>query len=109
MQKVINLESPRTGKAVANQFVIREEGRGALGNFIWREVFQSYDSVIATMTKWEDGTSDIVLDPVYWDYSNTTRKYLYQFMRSHGIVIDSRKDVLKAIDAKRFKLEDLNR
>ena len=35
---------------VPNQFLIKEEGRGALGNFIRRETFQSYDSIIDDRT-----------------------------------------------------------
>lgn len=108
MQKVFNLESPRTNKPVANQFVIHEEGRGALGNFTWRKTFQSYESVIATATRWEDGTKNIVLDPVYWDYSLTTRKYLYQFLRGIGVIVLSRADMLKQIEDGAFKLENLN-
>jgi len=34
----------KKGRAVPNQFIITDEGRGALGNFDTREVFQSYDS-----------------------------------------------------------------
>ena len=40
------------GVAVKNQFIIEEEGRGALGNFIKRTTFQSYDSIIAVKTVW---------------------------------------------------------
>ena len=49
--KVSNMQSSN-GHKVANQFIITEEGRGALGNFETRETFQSYESVIAVRTVW---------------------------------------------------------
>jgi len=45
-----------SGKPIPNQFLITEEGRGALGNFIIRKTFQSYKSIIAIITIWEDTT-----------------------------------------------------
>jgi hypothetical protein len=46
--KVYNIRSRHfNGREVPNQFIIEDEGRGANGNFIKREVFQSYQSVIA--------------------------------------------------------------
>ena len=54
------------GNPAKNQFVIMEEG-GA-------ETFQSYHTLIAR--KIGGGT---YLAP-NWDYSNTTRRYLYQFL-----------------------------
>uniref|UniRef100_A0A6M3LYH3 Uncharacterized protein n=1 Tax=viral metagenome TaxID=1070528 RepID=A0A6M3LYH3_9ZZZZ len=47
--KVRNMTG-RTGRAVANQFIIETEGQGALGSFLKREVFQSYGSVIVVRT-----------------------------------------------------------
>ena len=58
--KVANIIN-KNNRAVLNQFIITEEGRGANGNFIRRETFQSYDSIIAVRTVWPDRT-DIVLD-----------------------------------------------
>ena len=37
--RVENMQSPRSGRDVPNQFVITEHGRGALGNFDIRETF----------------------------------------------------------------------
>jgi hypothetical protein len=66
--KVRQMHSPRSGNAVANQFVIRtSEG----------QYFQSYTSVIAFIPI--DG-SPVQLDGYYWDYSRTTSKYLNQFL-----------------------------
>ena len=76
--KVSNMTSSR-GNAVPNQFVITTEGRGSLGNFTKREVFQSYESIIAEITVWPDGQTRILLDADKWDYSSTTSKYRNQF------------------------------
>lgn len=100
--KVQNMESPRTGKPVANQFIITEEGRGALGNFIYRKTFQSYESVIAEITKWEDETR-VVLDERYWDYSSTTSKYRNKFLG------ESTKETKAKINSGEYKLADLNK
>jgi len=58
----------RTGREVANQIIITEEGRGSLGNFITIETFQSHNTVIAVKTVWKDDTT-IELDINSWDYS----------------------------------------
>jgi len=50
---VENMTSSR-GNAVPNQFILTEEGRGALGNFKTRETFQSYKSTIAVVIRWDD-------------------------------------------------------
>lgn len=76
--KVQNMKSVN-GKEVPNQFIISEEGRGANGNFIKKEVFQSYASVIVERIVWSDRI-DITLDKDFWDYSTTTGKYRNQFL-----------------------------
>ncbi len=76
--KVRNMKSPR-GNIVPNQFIITTEGRGALGNFTKREVFQSYETTIAVRTVWPDGPTETELDRDKWDYSNITSKYRNQF------------------------------
>ena len=76
--KVSNMTSSR-GNAVPNQFVITTEGRGALGNFTTRKVFQSYNSIIAEITVWPDTPPRILFDSDKWDYSRTTSKYRNQF------------------------------
>lgn len=50
--KVQNMTNAN-GKAVPNQFIIRIDSPSIYGNFLWREVFQSYNSVIAIKTKWD--------------------------------------------------------
>lgn len=71
------------GNPAANQFVIRTKKA---------TYFQSYKSVVCKL----DGMN-IVLS-TYWDYSNTTRKHLYIFLRENGYYnLSSAKDVRKAI------------
>ena len=41
--------------------------------------FQSYQSVVAKIDK-----NNKVIVSSYWDYSQTTRKYLYNFLRMYG-------------------------
>ena len=53
--KVENMQN-NSGRAIPNQFIIEDEGRGALGNFLSRRVFQSYESVIVKITTWPDKT-----------------------------------------------------
>jgi hypothetical protein len=99
--KVKNMESSRSGRAVANQFIITDEGRGALGNFTSRQVFQSYDSIIARVTRWPDCVKT-ELDETYWNYSRTTTKYLCQFLGMNT------KQIKEKIESGAFKLADLN-
>jgi hypothetical protein len=86
--KVSNFISPKTGREVPNQFVIRDNGT---------EWFQSYQSIIG---KWEDGT--IYLDEYYWDYSKTTIKY-----RNLWLGLTSQ-EVKIAINKGEIKLANLN-
>lgn len=65
--KVRNMESPRTGRPVANQFIIFDDNK---------LVFQSYDSMIVT---WEKSTSTITFGR-NWNYSVTTSKYRNEFL-----------------------------
>lgn len=71
--KVSNLKSSN-GNSVANQYVIES------GDKI---MFQSYNSMIAEVM---NGT--IYLDPVYYNYSKTTSKYLYRFLNMNKKQID---------------------
>ena len=108
--KLQNMKSPN-GKEVPNQFIISEEGRGANGNFIKKEVFQSYQSVIVERIFWREEdvkgfgsgkTVDITLDENFWDYSTTTGKYRNQFL-GEGI-----EETRKKIVSGEYKLANLN-
>lgn len=100
--KIQNMTSSR-GNKVANQFILTEEGRGALGNFTYRETFQSYNSVIAVRTRWPDKEVEVKLDARYWDYSTTTGKYRNQFLG------ETKAETQKKIDAGIYKLANLNK
>lgn len=89
--KVENLTSPRSGREVANQFIITD----ADGNHF----FQSYRSVIAV--KYRE-TGNIALDSRYWDYSVTTGKYRNQFLG------ESKVETQRKIDAGEYQLINLN-
>ena len=71
MMKVENMTSERSGREVANQFIITD-GRKTL--------FQSYDSPIVEI----DRIANIITVYKYWDYSTTTGKYRNQFMSNEG-------------------------
>lgn len=79
VQQLIN----DNGNPAANQFVIKTKKA---------TYFQSYDSVVCKL----DGIN-IVLS-MDWEYSNTTRKHLYIFLRQNGYYnLSSAKDIRKAI------------
>lgn len=71
MLKVRNMTSPRTGREVANQFVI-ENGDVTL--------FQSYRSPIVEIDR-NTRTIRVYED---WNYSRTTSKYRNQFLDEQG-------------------------
>ena len=82
------------GNPAANQFIIKTKKA---------TYFQSYDSVVCKL----DGVN-IVLS-TDWDYSNTTRKHLYMFMRQNGYYnLSSAKEVRKAISEGRVTLKKVS-
>ena len=82
------------GNPAANQFIIKTKKA---------TYFQSYDSVVCKL----DGVN-IVLS-TNWDYSNTTRKHLYMFMRQNGYYnLSSAKEVRKAISEGRVTLKKVS-
>jgi hypothetical protein len=94
MVKVQNITSERSGEAVRNQFIIK------VGNATY---FQSYETMIA---KTEPGKTTLIRGA--WDYSCTTSKYLYQFLRDYCGYwnICSKKDILKAVKDGEFEIVD---
>ena len=79
VQQLIN----NNGNPAANQLIIKTKKA---------TYFQSYNSVVRKL----DGIN-IVLS-MNWDYSNTTRKHLYMFLRQYGYYnLSSANDVRKAI------------
>jgi hypothetical protein len=108
LYKVRNMASLR-GFTIPNQFILTATG-GILGNFESREIFQSYDSIIAVKTLWpleavqsiNRPILEVQLDKTYWDYSKTTGKYRNIFLG------ESKKETQAKIDSGEYKLEDLN-
>jgi hypothetical protein len=86
--KVKQMTSSRSGRPVANQFIIYT---------IEGEYFQSYDSVIAF-----DNNGKITLDNNTWDYSRTTSKYRNEFL-GEGIA-----ETRAKIKSGEYILADLN-
>ena len=87
MVKVMPLRSGRSGRPVANQFEIMVDSHA---------YFQSYRTIIA-----RKGPEGLTLDPE-WDYSNTTRRYLYAWTGRN------RRDILAGIANGSIKIELLN-
>ena len=87
--KVENCKSTRSGKAIANQFII------TLQNGI--KIFQSYNTIIAIKANGET-----YLDYERWDYSNTTSRYRKEFLG------EDTKTTRNKIDQGKYILEYLN-
>lgn len=88
--KVKNMQSDRSGRSVANQFIV-ETANG--------DYFQSYDSMIA----FRSNTGKVTLDEHYWNYSVTTEKYRNQFLGED--IAETRKKIASGD----YDLADLNR
>ena len=71
MMRVANMISPRSGRPVANQFIITDCGR---------TLFQSYESPIVEIN-FDNLTITVYPD---YDYSATTAKYRNEFMSEQG-------------------------
>lgn len=99
--KVHNLESPRSGKPVANQFVIKMQGSFGAEDYHF-DVFQSYDTVIAVIdyTKYP---REVKLDKDDWNYSTTTSKYRNIFLG------ETTKETKAKIASGEYILADLNK
>lgn len=85
--RVSNLESPRSDKPVANQFVIED------GSTEW---FQSYRTMIAKKT---GATYTISKN---YNYSVTTSRYFNQWLRSFGFNDSDIKTLKKWLDKSDF-------
>lgn len=82
------------GNPAANQFIIKTKKA---------TYFQSYNSVVCKL----DGIN-IVLS-MNWDYSNTTRKHLYMFMRQYGYYgLTSARAIRNAIKYKTVTLKKVS-
>lgn len=81
--KVYNLVG-NSGRAVANQFVIKDDNR---------KVFQSYDSTIVEC-EYTDTQCNIIIG-YDWDYSRTTTKYLKMFLMDEIGLTDEEVEQIK--------------
>ena len=80
--KIENLTSAK-GNNIANQFKVTTNGK---------TFFKSYQSVVASVDKMT-GKVELYKD---WDYSKTTRKYLYKFLGEYGRKELSNKKAIEA-------------
>lgn len=88
--RVENMVSPRSGRKVANQFIIRNH------NTI---TFQSYQSVICEIRGAGLGYDNVVVFGKDWNYSTTTAKYRNQFLKDNSLgCLASRGAINKAIE-----------
>jgi len=86
---VVPMLSPRSGKPVANQCIMRD---------VNGETFQSYGTNIAKRY-WHTGK--VILDPA-WDYSSTTGKYRNIFLG------EQKGETQRKIDSGEYELDNLN-
>ena len=84
----------KNGRAIPNQFIIKDEGNDGTVDIIY---FQSYESIIVKIT-----SSETLLDETYWNYSKTTAKYRNQFLG------ETTKETEKLIKDGVYKLVNLN-
>lgn len=91
--KVTQMKSPRSGNAVANQFIIKD------GHI---KYFQSYDSIIVKIENPDTAHPIVTLDQKYWNYSVTTSKYRNIFLGENYA------ETAKKINDGTYKLADLN-
>ena len=91
--KISNLESPKSGRPVANQFEVL--GIDKYGNSF--RIFQSYNSVIVYISG-----GNVYLDKHYWNYSNTTTKYRNIFLG------ETTQETKRKIKSGEYTLTDLN-
>ena len=87
---ITNLINDR-GNAVRNQFIITE------GN---TTTFQSYNSRVCEIVKpCGMGFDTLVRFGCDWDYSQTTAKHLYSFLRQNGLeILASKQAIEEAIE-----------
>ena len=87
------------GNAVKNQFIITERNTIA---------FQSYNSRVCEIVKpCGMGFEALVRFGCDWDYSQTTAKHLYSFLRQNGLeILASKQAIEEAIDRGHARLDE---
>jgi len=86
--KVENVKNNK-GSSVKNQIIITNDDG---------QYFQSYDSIIA----FKSNENDVILDKMYWNYSNTTSRYLSLFLN------ESTKRIREKLNTGVYILDNLN-
>ena len=93
MMKVQNMTSPKTGREVANQFIIEDTDNEIT-------VFQSYQSTIIEI----DRNNLVITVHENWNYSSTTSKYRNKFMDDEGFYeLANKKDFEKYMEVGTYK------
>tara|TARA_Y100000401_G_scaffold109195_1_gene105183 strand:- start:1124 stop:1465 length:342 start_codon:yes stop_codon:yes gene_type:complete len=113
MQKTIKVyqHTNQKGRPVANHFIINENTKNKYCN-----TFQSYNTTICKVTTQtqinQETKTNIILDKNALNYSITTSKHLYNFLRSFTCLgvpyINPRKRILQAIKNKEIQTKNLN-
>lgn len=113
MQKTIKVyqHTNQKGRPVANHFIINENTKNKYCN-----IFQSYNTTICKVTTQtqinKETKTNIILDKNALNYSITTSKHLYTFLRSFTCLgvpyINPRKRILEAIKNKEIQTKNLN-
>ena len=95
---IANLINDR-GNAVRNQFIITEGNTTA---------FQSYSSRVCEIVKpCGMGFDALVRFGRDWDYSQTTAKHLYSFLRQNGLeILASKQAIEEAIERGHARLDE---
>lgn len=84
MIKIYNMQNPRTGREIPNQFIIHVDNK---------VIFQSYRSTIISI----DFDAKVIEVYPDWDYSTTTGKYRNQFLNDYFYSISNKKSLEKAL------------
>ena len=98
MIKAKNIISDR-GNPITNQIIITEEKK----NYVKKEIFQSYDSIIVVKEYMPLKTTFVYLDEYYWNYSRTTSKYRNIFLN------ETTEETKRKIKNGIYKLANLNK
>lgn len=102
VENLINANNNRT----TNQFIITITLKQNKGELL---IFQSYDSVIATILLIYGKPPIIHIDELYYNYSTTTIKYRNRFFDHYGFFqCNTTKKLTKAIQNKEVILTNLN-
>lgn len=83
------------GSLAKNQYIIRENGK---------VYFQSYESIIAEID-YTTNSPTITLG-YYWNYSNTTRKYLYKFLYEVLGISVNKAEIMKEIKSGKIRYNE---